>query len=201
MPTTPLRRPSCRRSGRRDVAEWLNRDPIGEEGGINLYAFVANSPAQLFDILGLRGQSVHSRPQFHGRPTYIPPVEVPLGPAETLYGPAVQTRNYEPGHFHFAHPPHHPLPSQPSTSPFWPPKCECKPERCFGHLWSTYPPQRPPVDPANRYPFQFPDFNPSTGAGFPIISVSRPPMTRPPDPGNLCSTCPYNRPPVIVIRH
>jgi RHS repeat-associated protein len=35
---------------------WLNRDPIGERGGINLYAFVANNPINAYDPLGLRGK-------------------------------------------------------------------------------------------------------------------------------------------------
>jgi len=34
-------------------AEWLSRDPIAEEGGINLYGYVANSPTNLSDPLGL----------------------------------------------------------------------------------------------------------------------------------------------------
>ncbi len=32
---------------------FLNRDPIGEMGGLNLYAFVLNNPVNLIDILGL----------------------------------------------------------------------------------------------------------------------------------------------------
>jgi RHS repeat-associated protein len=32
---------------------WPSRDPIGEEGGINLYAFVENDSANRIDILGL----------------------------------------------------------------------------------------------------------------------------------------------------
>jgi len=32
---------------------WLNRDPIAEDGGLNLYAFVANQPNTYFDPLGL----------------------------------------------------------------------------------------------------------------------------------------------------
>src|SRR5439155_24535074 len=36
-----------------NLQRWINRDPIGEEGGINLYAFVANSPLCAVDAFGL----------------------------------------------------------------------------------------------------------------------------------------------------
>ena len=35
------------------VQRWLNRDPVGENGGINLFAFVANDPVNDLDLLGL----------------------------------------------------------------------------------------------------------------------------------------------------
>ncbi len=35
------------------LGRWLSRDPIGEEGGNNLYGFVGNNPVNLFDALGL----------------------------------------------------------------------------------------------------------------------------------------------------
>ena len=35
------------------VGRWLSRDPIGEEGGQNLYGFVANTPINAVDQLGL----------------------------------------------------------------------------------------------------------------------------------------------------
>jgi len=34
-------------------AEWLSRDPIGEEGGLNLYGYVGNDPVNLTDPFGL----------------------------------------------------------------------------------------------------------------------------------------------------
>jgi RHS repeat-associated protein len=32
---------------------WVSRDPIGEEGGLNLYGYVGNSPTALLDPMGL----------------------------------------------------------------------------------------------------------------------------------------------------
>ena len=34
------------------TGRWLNRDPIEEEGGLNLYAFVLNSPLDYIDLKG-----------------------------------------------------------------------------------------------------------------------------------------------------
>jgi RHS repeat-associated protein len=36
-----------------DSGRWLNRDPLGEEGGLNLYGFVLNDPVDKVDPLGL----------------------------------------------------------------------------------------------------------------------------------------------------
>jgi len=38
-----------------NLQRWLNRDPIGERGGINLYDYVANNPINDFDSSGLCG--------------------------------------------------------------------------------------------------------------------------------------------------
>jgi len=40
---------------------WPSRDPIGEEGGVNLYGFVRNNGVNRWDILGLSGE--HSVPR------------------------------------------------------------------------------------------------------------------------------------------
>lgn len=36
-----------------ELGRWLNRDPIGEEEAVNIYAFLFNDPIGLFDLLGL----------------------------------------------------------------------------------------------------------------------------------------------------
>ena len=36
-----------------ETGRWLNRDPIGERGGLNVYGFVRNNPISFIDILGL----------------------------------------------------------------------------------------------------------------------------------------------------
>lgn len=53
IPTTPSRRPSCRRSATSLVVRWPNRDPIGELGGKNLYVIGFNHPIYGVDPLGL----------------------------------------------------------------------------------------------------------------------------------------------------
>lgn len=34
------------------TGRWLSRDPIGEQGGRDLYGFVSNRPAERYDVLG-----------------------------------------------------------------------------------------------------------------------------------------------------
>lgn len=36
-----------------DVGRWVNRDPMEEEGGVNLYSLVNNEPVRRSDVLGL----------------------------------------------------------------------------------------------------------------------------------------------------
>jgi RHS repeat-associated protein len=38
-----------------NTAKWLSRDPIGINGGINLYGYVGNGPINLYDPYGLNG--------------------------------------------------------------------------------------------------------------------------------------------------
>ncbi len=44
------------------TGRWLSRDPIGEEGGINVYAFVVNDPLSFVDPLGDDFIAVSDRP-------------------------------------------------------------------------------------------------------------------------------------------
>jgi len=44
---------SGQRYYRPEIGRWPSRDPIGEEGGLHLYAFVVNSSLTLFDPVGL----------------------------------------------------------------------------------------------------------------------------------------------------
>ena len=41
-----------------EQGRWLSRDPIGEDGGLNLYGYVGNDPANWIDPLGLRDVDV-----------------------------------------------------------------------------------------------------------------------------------------------
>lgn len=41
------------------TGRWLNRDPLGEAGGVNLYGFVGNGPLNAVDALGLYQEGGH----------------------------------------------------------------------------------------------------------------------------------------------
>jgi len=46
------------------MAKWITRDPIGETGGVNLYAFVLNNPVNWVDIWGFIW--ITKRYDYHG---------------------------------------------------------------------------------------------------------------------------------------
>jgi len=41
-----------------EAGRWLNRDPIGEEGGVNTSCFIGNEPIGRLDLLGLASQTL-----------------------------------------------------------------------------------------------------------------------------------------------
>jgi len=55
------------------IGRWANRDPIEEEGGLNLYAYVGNDPVNEFDPLGLLAGAPLPAPP----PTLPPPIGTP----------------------------------------------------------------------------------------------------------------------------
>jgi RHS repeat-associated protein len=51
-----------------EAGRWLSPDPLGEEGGMNLYGYVGGDPINMIDKLGLDGIYVH----FDGYPISTP---------------------------------------------------------------------------------------------------------------------------------
>jgi RHS repeat-associated protein len=67
-----------------ELGRWINRDPIGERGGMNLYNFSTNNPINFNDILGLQGggvEVVQSLPD----PLSLKPLFLETGKSETRY--------------------------------------------------------------------------------------------------------------------
>ena len=43
-----------------NLGRWISRDPIGEDGGLNLFGFVGNCPVEMIDELGLWNPAGHN---------------------------------------------------------------------------------------------------------------------------------------------
>ena len=63
-----------------NLQRWLNSDPIGEEGGVNLFRYAWNSPPLSADAWGLTGTNVEPPPPMD---IIIPPDPGPKGPVGT----------------------------------------------------------------------------------------------------------------------
>lgn len=68
MPPTPVCLPSCRKYAHGFFRDWLNRDLIGERGGLNLYGFARSSPMNRVDFLGMKCVEAIGR---KGLPRYV----------------------------------------------------------------------------------------------------------------------------------
>ena len=71
------------------LGRWINRDPIAETGGLNLFALAGNHPNQSVDFLGLAGGNTGPVPPGSqipnsglpmGTPKPLPPMGPPLNP-------------------------------------------------------------------------------------------------------------------------
>jgi RHS repeat-associated protein len=66
-----------------NLQRWLNRDPIEEAGGINLYGHVGNDPVNCIDLFGLEGNPISSTlPRISGAWD-----SDPAGGGGSFYGP------------------------------------------------------------------------------------------------------------------
>jgi len=78
----PPERVMPQRSTKWPIVDFINRDPIQESGGVNLYAFVANNPVSGFDVLGLNGRGhVRTVDRMYWPNHYTSPQAAPAAPA------------------------------------------------------------------------------------------------------------------------
>jgi len=66
------------------IGRWINRDPIGERGGLSLYGFVGNEPVGKWDLLGAEAGI--------GMPIRIPDLPEPQNPLPEGPNPVMTAR-------------------------------------------------------------------------------------------------------------
>ena len=102
------------------LQRWLNRDPMGEQGGINLYRFVENDPIDLVDPNGLDpyGNPVSGPKTISGPASGVGPISVgPSGPVGPSNPYAHGGLNYPNGVYYKPYVPSPVTPGGPSILP------------------------------------------------------------------------------------
>jgi RHS repeat-associated protein len=131
------------------MGRWLNRDPIGELGGANLYGYVGNDPVNRFDPLGLAAGGGCPK---EGDPPQSQPQTQPTTPADCAerYGPAPSGYDWSVSgngcqlkpSYSFENPPGACTTQPPNGEMGW---IECKdgkPIRCKGSDVNNLPPEQ-----------------------------------------------------------
>jgi hypothetical protein len=173
------------------LGRFATRDPIGENGGINLYEYVGNNPINLVDPLGLQAEGPVEGP-----------VETPPETPEDVIEQIESGRTPEPkspsdAEFKPAEPPGCPKPAQnfkpPTNEPQLPPsyipagwRVRVMPptSQYPSGYWRLYNPNGQPVDPSTMQPpgnCSSAEFQAQTHIPLPLLPPGSPPPPPPPN--------------------